>query len=114
MNARIKLLIATAFISMSGFLFGQLETNLLPNDFEMHLRNSSGIKVIALSNPKDLVKGHIESTAQIGQDDYEDKSRDISETIDEDEPYSVVQTFLMLLAAMAIFGLYRYRLRKRD
>ena len=99
---------------MSGFLSGQLETNLLPNDFEMHLRNSSAIKVIALSNPKDFVKDHIESTAQIGQDDYEDKSRDLSETIDEDEPYSVVQTFLMLLAAMAIFGLYRYRLRKRD
>lgn len=114
MNSRIKLLVATAFISMSGSIFGQLATNLLPNDIEVYLRNSSGIKAIILCNPDEFVKGHFESAAQIGPDDYEGKSRKLSETIDENEPYSVVQTFLMVLTAMAIFGLYRYRLRKRD
>jgi hypothetical protein len=67
MNSRIKLLVATAFISMSGFTFGQLETNLLPNDFEMHLRSNPGIKVIALCKLEEFVKGHIESAVQIGR-----------------------------------------------
>lgn len=74
MNSRIKLLVATVFISMSGLVFGQLETNLLPNDFEMHLRNNPGIKVISLSKPEDFAKGHVESAAQIWRSDYEDKS----------------------------------------
>jgi thiosulfate/3-mercaptopyruvate sulfurtransferase len=78
MNSRIKLLAATAFISISASIFGQLETNILPSDFEMHLRSNPGIKVIALCKPEEFVKGHIGSAVQIGRKDYEDKSIEFS------------------------------------
>ena len=63
----MKLLVVTVFISMSGFVFSQLETTLLPKDFEMHLKNNSGIKVIALSKSEDFAKGHIESASLISR-----------------------------------------------
>ena len=74
MISRVKLLVASFFISMSGLVFCQWETNLLPNDFEMYLRNNAGIKVISLSKPEEFAKSHVESALQIWRGDYEDKS----------------------------------------
>ncbi|NRA13142.1 MAG: sulfurtransferase [Crocinitomicaceae bacterium] len=74
MNSRIKLLFASVFLFISGIAYGQMETALLPNDFEMYIRHIEKVKVIAICKPDEFAKGHVEFATRIWRDDYEDTS----------------------------------------